>query len=185
MQEHKHVITVLKEAKEAAKRGDVAALKKLSDQTIHSTAIHQDTDNVLVAIIVYSLGKLIERKHNYSHKDFDNYLSYFLKTLDFSRVCIKKDDCDSFRNRVAEMMRVPGLSEEIRKSVQSVFHKARINKASKIYEHGISMGATAKLLGVSIWDLTGYTGQKGVADTKLGATVDVRTRVKNAMEIFS
>ena len=75
MQEHNHVVKVLEEAKKAAKRGDIVQLKRLSDQTIHATAIHQDTDNVLVAIIVYSLAKLLERRHSYSEKDFDKYLS--------------------------------------------------------------------------------------------------------------
>jgi len=185
MQEHQHVIRVLQKAKEAALKEDIIALKKLSDQTIHATTIHQDTDNVLVAIVVYALSKLLERKHNFSSKDFDKYFKYYLKTIDFSTVCIRKDDCDAFRNRVKDMMNVPGLSRELRNSVKDVFHKARINKASKVYEHGVSMAATAKLLGISLWELAEYTGQTHVSDVKYNATVDVRERVKTAMEIFS
>lgn len=185
MQEHQHVIKVLQEAKQAAERGDIVALKRLSDQTIHATTIHQDTDNVLVAIVVYALGKLLERKHVFSHKDFDKYLQYYLKTITFSQTCIKKDDCNAFRNRIKEMMNVPGLSKEMKSVVKDVFHKARINKASKVYEHGISMEATAKLLGISLWELAEYAGQSRVSEYKENKTVDVAIRVKRAMEIFS
>jgi predicted transcriptional regulator len=82
-------------------------------------------------------------------------------------------------------MQVRGLESNLKRSVQDVFQKARINKASKIYEHGISMGATAELLGISLWDLSSYVGQSTISDMKEGKTVDVRTRVKNVMEFFS
>lgn len=184
MHEYVHVIKVLQKAKKAALDEDTVELKRLSDQTIHSTTIHQDTDNVLVAIVVYALGKLIERKHVFSHKDFDKYLDYYLKTIDFSITCVKKDDCNAFRNRISEMMKVQGLSKELKHAVKDVFHKARINKASKVYEHGISMEATAKLLGISLWELAEYTGQSRVSEYKENKTVDINTRIKNAMEIF-
>jgi hypothetical protein len=185
MQEHKHVVEVLQQAKEAAKKKDIITLKRLSDQTIHATTIYKDTDNVLVAILIYALSKLLEREESFDHKDFDKYLKYYLNTIDFSKTCVKKDDCDSFRDRVKEMMNVPGLSTEIKRSVKDVFRKARINKASKVYEHGISMEATAKLLGISLWELAEYTGQSGVHESREGKTLSVRDRVKNAMEIFS
>ena len=184
MQEHQHVIQVLQQAKIAAMEEDIVALKKLSDQTIHATTIHQDTDNVLVAIIVYSLSKLLERKHNFSNKDFDKYFKYYLKTLDFSKTCIRKDDCDAFRDRVKDMMNVPGLSRELKSSIKDVFHKARINKASKVYEHGVSMAATAKLLGISLWELAEYVGSGNTAEYKENKTSSVSERIKTAMEIF-
>ena len=67
--------------------------------------------------------------------------------------------------------------------IEDVFKKAQINKASKIYEHGISLEKTAKLLGVSMFDLASYTGQ-AIADTSEGNTISVKTRIKNAMEMF-
>lgn len=185
MHEHSHVINVLKEAKKAAQIGDIVALKRLSDQTIHMTAIHQDTDNVLVAIVVYSLAKLLERRHSYSDKDFEKYLNYYLKTIDYSVNCIGKDKCELFRNRVKEIMQVKELESNLKRSVQDVFQKARINKASKIYEHGISMGATAKLLGISVWELSSYIGQSTIADMKEGKTLDAATRAKRALAFFS
>ena len=184
MQEHEHVENLLQKAKEAARKDDIAELRNLSDQTIHAAAIHQDTDNVLVAVILYSLSKLIERKESYSEKDFNKYLNYYLKTIEFSRVCISKDDCSLFRNRINEVMKVPGLSKNLKQSIQDVFRKARINKASKIYEHGISMEATANLLGISLWELAEYSGQVQGHDMGFNEAIDIKKRIKTAMEFF-
>lgn len=185
MQEHDHVIKVLEEAEEAAKAGDIFKLRSLSDQTIHSAAIYQDTDNIMVAVIIYSLSKLLERKGTYSDKDFKKYFDYYLKTIEYSKNCIGKNKCELFRESINELTEVPGLSKNIRKNMQDVLQKARINKASRIYEHGISMGATAKLLGITLWELSNYTGQTAISDMKEGDTLDIKTRTKKALEFFS
>ena len=184
MREHDHVIKVLEEAEEAAKLGDIFKLRSLSDQTIHSAAIYQDTDNILVAVIIYSLSKLLERKSNYSDKVFKKYFDYYLKTIEHSKNFIGKNKTELFRDSINELAQVKGFSEDIKKNMQDVLQKARINKASRVYEHGISMGATAKLLGISIWELSNYTGQTAISDNKMGETVSVKDRIKNAMEMF-
>ena len=60
-----------------------------------------------------------------------------------------------------------------------------IKKASRIYEHGISMQKTAKLLGISIWELAEYSGQTGISNVNLSITLDVKERIKNAMEFLT
>ena len=185
MQEHSHVREILEEVKIAVKNRDVMSLNNISNQTVHSATIYRDTDNVLVAVLVYALSKLLEKKDNYRDKSFDKYLIYCLKTIDYFISCIDKDKCSLLQNRVDEIMEVPGLSKILRESIQDVFHKARINKASKIYEHGISMEATSTLLGVSIWELAEYTGQSYIADLEIGKTKDVKHRIKKTMEFFA
>ena len=184
MQEHAHVISLLKDARIAARNGDIMKLKQLSDQTIHASAIYQDTDNILVAVVIYSLSKLIERRGSYNSKEFNDFFNYYTDTIDFSIKCIKNDKCDLFRKRIEELTKKTSFAADIRKSAEAVFKKARINKASKVYEHGISMQATAKLLGVSLWELAEYTGQTSISDTKYNRTFDVKMRIKRAMEMF-
>ncbi|MEM3074623.1 MAG: hypothetical protein QW727_01630 [Candidatus Pacearchaeota archaeon] len=185
MKEHRHVANILEETKKAVRDFDITTLKNLSNETIHSAAIYQDTDNILIAVIVYALSKLIERKEDYKSKSFEKYLDYYLKTLEFSKECISKNDCDAFRDRLNEIMNVPGLSENIKTNVLDVFRKAKINKASKIYEHGISMEATSKLLGISMWELSEYVGQSQISEMKENKTFDVKKRIKIAMEFFN
>ena len=59
-----------------------------------------------------------------------------------------------------------------------------INKASRIYEHGISMQRTAELLGISEWELSEYAGRTGISDVNLSITMDIKTRIEKAMELF-
>ena len=40
--------------------------------------------------------------------------------------------------------------------LRDILYKAGINKAFKLYEHGLSAEKTASLLGVSLWDFAGY-----------------------------
>ena len=75
-------------------------------------------------------------------------------------------------------------SPEIKTYINDVLMKARINKASRIYEHGISMEQTAKLLGVSMYDLASYAGQRGVPGTPLAKTLSAKDRIKIAMDFF-
>ncbi len=79
------------------------------------------------------------------------------------------------------IQKLPG---DLKKNINEVFRMAKINKASRIYEHGISMGKTAKILGISKWELSDYTGKTGIADVNLGITIPVTQRIKQAEDIF-
>ena len=185
MIERLHVLKLLKKAKKAALRNDIFELKNLSDQTIHSVSIYQDEDNMLAAILMYALAKLIERKEKYSSEDFEKYLKLFLRTLGDSISCIDKDVCEEFRGNVSSMLKESEkLPKEFKDDVQFIFRKARINKASKVYEHGISMEKTAKLLGISQWELAEYVGPMGASEYPQTQTLDIRKRIKKAMEFF-
>ena len=137
----------------------------------------------MVAVIVYSLGKLIERKDKYL-ENFKKYFNFYIKSIDELISVISKGDEKVIQNKFQEISDAKGLSEELKRNVSDVFMKARINKASKVYEHGISMEATSKLLGVSIWDLAEYTGQTNISDANYNKTIDIKKRVKTAMEFF-
>lgn len=184
MQESKHVLGLLQEAKKAVKTGDVAKIKSLSNQTIHSASIYQDEDNILVAIVLYSLSKLIERKEYYSDREYSEFLSFYLNSIDKAILSIKNND-SSFKNHIQEIMnKADSLSQNLKSSVQDLFRKARINKASKVYEHGISMQKTASLLGISLWELAEYAGQANISEMPLTMTMDIKKRLNRAMELF-
>ncbi|MEK6890699.1 MAG: hypothetical protein AABX03_01025 [Nanoarchaeota archaeon] len=184
MQEHKHLVSLLKEARNAAKAQDVFKLKQLSNETVHSVTIYRDTDNVVVAILVYALGKLIEKRGSFDEKEFNKYFNFYISNIDQLIGYIETNNEKMFKNKIEDILSVKGLSDDLKKSVQDVFRKARINKASRIYEHGISMEATAKLLGISIWELAEYSGQTSIPDAILNQTLDVKKRIKNVMEFF-
>lgn len=186
MQEKGNVLRILNETLKAIKEENNIKLSELSNQTIHTASITQDPDNVVIAVIVYSLSKIIEREENYSTKPgWDRFYNNIVLDLENLIQAIKKGDEIHLRAHVEDLRkRIEGVSGKLRKYIRDVFIKARINKASRIYEHGISMEKTARLLGITIWDLALYSGQTGISDVPLGKTMDVKNRIKLAMEFF-
>ena len=77
------------------------------------------------------------------------------------------------------------LSGKMKSYIYDVFRKAEINKASKIYEHGISMEQTANLLGLTLFELASYAGQKPeISETPFTKTMNVKSRIKRAEDLF-
>ena len=105
--------------------------------------------------------------------------------LDKALLALKDDNLDKFREEIGHINNeIERLSGNFRGYIQQVFRKASINKASRLYEHGISMEQTAKVLGITIWELAEYSGQTGISDVNLGITLDVKKRIKNAEEFL-
>lgn len=184
LEEHEHLINILEKAKKAAAKEDVVELRQLSDQTTHSTSIYQEDEYILVAVIIYSLGKIIEKGRKYYKEDYEMYFKDYLKIIDQSISLLKKSKYKEFREQISLMLKSTDISGELKQHLEGLFRKARINKASNVYEHGISMEKTAKLLGISMWELAEYSGQTPISEYSLGKTIPVKERIKNAMEMF-
>ena len=185
MQEKEHVLNILKETKAAVREENIIKLKELSNQTIHASSIQQDADNILVAIMIYVLSKIIERRKYTYYKEWPSFYKSYTESIDLAISNLEKDNIEKFRENMNEIRREIGkLSGRFKKYIQDVFRKAEINKASRVYEHGISMQQTAKLLGISIWELAEYAGQTGISDVDLSITLPIKQRIKQAEEIF-
>lgn len=186
MEEVSHVIQVLSEAKDAFINGDSPKLRDLSNQTIHSASLVQDAGSIALAVIVYSLAKIIERGDNRKIKHWDKVAN---KIEDFTSLAItalkegKIEAYESYLERIRSA--ITSVSANLKPYISDVLERAAINKASKIYEHGISMGQTAKLLGISQWELSEYLGQK-LVEIKAGEDpLSAKHRAEMALEFFS
>ena len=185
MQEKENVLRILQEAKIAISDDNSIKLKELSNQTIHTASIAQDPDNIAVAVAVYSLSKIVERKEYRNFPGWKDFYKDILLFIDNSISAIKKNDDKKLKDSLTLMRKsVSRLSGKLKSYIQDVFRKAEINKASKIYEHGISMEKTASLLGITMFELASYAGQKPDTEISLTKTIDVKTRIKTAMDMF-
>jgi hypothetical protein len=186
MQEKENILRILQETKEALKNNDSLKLKELSNQTIHTASTDQDRDNITVAVFVYSLSKIIERKEYKALKNGNEFYKFIIEQIDLAINAIKDNDDEELR-QIVKMVRskMEKYFGKLKIYIQDVFRKAQINKASKIYEHGISMEQTANLLGITLFELASYAGQKPeISDVTFNKTVDVKKRIKTAMEMF-
>ena len=186
MQERDNVLRIFQETKAAVASGNSAKIRSLSNQTTNTASLTQDPDNIAAAVVVYALSKIIEREDYKSLTGWKNFYSNYLGSIDKIIDAIKREDDKAYRQNIAIIRGAIGkLSGKLKDYIQDVFRRASINKASRIYEHGISMENTAKLLGVSLFELADYAGQGRYADIPEAKTIDEKTRLKIAMEMFS
>lgn len=186
MKEHDNIIRILKETKNALGKRDASKLKELSNQTIHTASVAQDEDNIAVAVLVYSLSKLIERGKLKNEKDFVKIYQKFGSVIDkILESLVKRDSENLKKNLKLVEISMRGVSKNLRKYVEAVFIKARINKASKIHEHGISLGKTAELLGLTSWDLASYSSKpENWDESRFSKSVKIGNRIKVVENFF-
>ncbi len=79
MEEKEHVLNVLKKARLALKSDDYIEVKNLSNRVIHSASINQDPDSISLAVVIYSLSKIIEREKYKSYANWGRFFRAYLK----------------------------------------------------------------------------------------------------------
>ena len=204
MKEIDNVLRILKEARQLIEGDKANELKTLSNQTIHVAALSQDADNIVVAVLIYSLGKVMERDHYRKMEGWNEFYQAVVENLKEAvknlegvapkgvpRAQVASADADKRANVVGARRNLGMIRNSLNKIegdlgryIKDVFRKAEINKAFKLYEHGLSSEATAELLGVSLWDLASYIGQSHIGDAKIAISMPVKDRVKIAEDIF-
>ncbi|MCK4647579.1 hypothetical protein KAT24_01465 [Candidatus Pacearchaeota archaeon] len=185
MKERGNVLRILEETKKALRNNDAVKLKEMSNRTIHTASIDQDLNSVAVAVIVYSLSKIIEREDYKKYPGWSEFHKLIVDSIDKAIAAVSKGDDKELREQFGLIRKAIGkLSGKLKIYIQDVFRRASINKASRIYEHGISMERTASLLGITMFELSEYAGKTGISDVPLGKTLGVKKRIKLAMEIF-
>ncbi len=185
VQEIENIIDILTKAKKAIKEEDIITIKELSNHTLHSVSIFQDVDSINIAVILYALSKIIERTHYRDLPGWEKFEKTYTDAVDNALIALKRKDIAVYRDQISKIREsVDKLSGHLKGYIEEVFRKASINKASRIYEHGISRESAAKILGVTLWELNQYVGQTRIADVNLTYTLDIKQRIKNAQEMF-
>ena len=184
-EERENILGILKNVSRSIEKKNYFEIKRLSNKLVNHISAHHNPDLISVAIIIYALSKMIEREKFKEEKNWAGFYNSYLKNIRDMVIALEKDDINRFRDEVeANRKLIQGLTGKLKTYIHDVFRRARINKASKLYEQGISMESTAKILGVSLWDLSGYIGDRRVGTGNLAVTMPIRERVRLVEEIF-
>lgn len=184
-EEINHQIEVLEQTKSALLNKNILFLKELSNKTINTASAQQDSASITIAVIVYTLSKLVERKDYNRIKDWDSFAKKFNSFLDLAIKALQEQKQEAYEKYIQKTRQIlESQSIALKPYILDVLKKASINKGSKIYEHGISLEQTSKLLGISQWELSDYIGSRTMAEVKQAQTIDVKKRAKMAMEFF-
>ena len=186
LHEKEHILKVLQNVKKALIKKNYIKIKNLSNHVIHHASIHQEVDIISIAVIIYSLSKIIEREDYRKEKNWEKFYKNYNDCIENAIIALKKEDLEAFRKEIIHLRKsIQNLSGNLKIYIGDVFRKAKINKASRLYEHGISMEKTAKILGISLWELSEYAGKTRIADVNLAVTLPLSKRIKYAEEIFA
>ncbi|MCM2325409.1 MAG: hypothetical protein NDI94_03015 [Candidatus Woesearchaeota archaeon] len=151
----KDILNLLRLSIAAIKEGNLFKLRELSDQVIHNAAIFQDKDSITIAILIYSISKIFK----------DNVDDYVLDYLESGVTNLEIGKINAYESDIKSIMKtMESKNGNTKYYVQEVFEMAEIKKASKIFEHGISMAQVADSLGISLWDLMDYVGKTRIID---------------------
>ena len=163
----------------AKEESNIVQTKELSNHVIHNASVFQDEDSVSVAILIYSLSKIIERKQ----KDFD-----YGKILGMLNSCIsnlKNNEDESFRKSIKNIFTfIRTIDVKLKLYIHEVINQAQIKKGCKLCEHGISIARASEVLGISQWELMHYIGNTTLID-QFSEPVNVSKRLKIARGLFS
>src|SRR3989338_2613924 len=140
------LMDVVRSGKKIIDAGDSAALKELSDHTIHNASIFQDQYSVSIAVIFYALSKLMERGRLNTKK--------VLQLLEEAEKNIRENNDEGYNKRIKDIFSfISGVDSKLKLYVEEVINQAQIKKSSKMYAHGISLAHAASVLGISQWEL--------------------------------
>lgn len=185
--EVRHLVEVLSSIQRALEQSDSFELHQLSDQIIHMASIHQHTDIITIGVITYSLHKLVTKKDRISPKEWNSFVKKFNGEINQTIRALEEQDINEFARHLdhaKELLETSG-GKKMSENVHEILKKASINKATKVYEHGISLSRTAHLLGLTQWELLEYVGQKESHDSPYTATIDEKKRASKALAFFS
>ncbi|HDP73335.1 MAG TPA: hypothetical protein ENN46_00035 [Candidatus Woesearchaeota archaeon] len=167
------IISTLKEVSSRIKQEKFSELMELSNHVIHNASVFQDEDSISVAVAVYALYKTLSL-YKLDH-------SRILKLIERGITALEKDDYIQFRNSISSVIKVvDAVDKRLSRYVDEVVNKARIKKAVKIYDHGISLARVAELMEISQWELLNYLGNVKERDERFN-----KSRLDVARDIFS
>ena len=180
------IIEILKESLNAIAFNKPEKLRELSDKIIHSASIYQDDNVVSVSVLIYALSKIYERKNYRNCRDWEKFNQLVVVNLKKAAETLEKDnDSDYYKAIKGIFESINSLDRKLKLYIEQVFEKAKVHRASRLHEHGISIGRTADILGISKWEIMDYIGSTGISDVRESKTIPIDKRLKKARELFS
>jgi len=181
----KDIISILRKAIQIIKQEDIPALDELSNHTIHNASIFQDEDSIKIAVIIYALSKIIQRSEQRTD-EWDKSKKIVLKDLQDGRFYLEKNKDEKYRRLIKNILKNIGrIDTKLKLYIEDVLNKARIVKGSKLYEHGISIGKAANMLGISQWELLSYIGKTKIIDRYEEDVVPIAKRLDYTKKLFN
>jgi len=170
----KDILNVLRQTIDIVKKNNLYKLREVSDHVIHNAAIFQDQYSITIAVTIYSMSKIYKDKVD----------SFILPHLQNAVNFLELGKLNSYEEEIKKIIKdISKKNNKTKYYMQEVLERAQIKKASKIYEHGISLGQVADALGVSMWELMDYVGKTRIVD-KFNYQTDIKQKLEFTRGLF-
>jgi len=157
---------------------DITELSELSDHIIHSASIFQDEDSISLALLAYSIYKVLSRGAD--KKEVYTKIKAILKQ---AKIALENYNLEEYRKKIKNVFEViKRLDRKVSIYFQELLEKAKLKKGSKIYEHGISIARVAQIMGTSQWELMDYVGKTDIPEYGIK---DAKKRLDFARKLFT
>jgi len=179
------VLAIINDVLDAIEKDDVQKLRDISDHTIHDASIYQDKYSISIAVIIYSLSKIFQKNKYKKFKGWKKFQNKCIKNLNGARDALLKENVKEYDKNLKDLYKCIGkLEHKLGDYLTEVLNQAQIKKSGRIYEHGISTGRAAELLGISTWELMSYIGHTKIVDAQPLITKSVKERLNFAKNLF-
>lgn len=169
--------TLIGQSIDALEKKDALALRKISGQANSEAAIEGHRELILLALVDYSLSKILSKVH---YEDTNSgFYSKILKKFKDAQTAEKEKmihDLEDIEDLVIKLDKKEGHFED------NVIDKAKIKKAAKLYEQGLSLRRAAELTGAEPVEVLDYVGGSKIHEFE-GGGKNAR-RLKKAREVF-
>jgi len=170
------ILGIMAEIENAINEHDISRLKPISNHTIHNASIFQDKDSVMMAVITYSLYKVLTLEALST-----TIVRQHLKEM---QDALAENDLPRYNRSTKKMLNlISKADEKLKLYIDHVIEQSEIKKGSKIYEHGISASTAANIMGITVWDLMNYIGKTGISEN-FPSNIQEKKRLDFARSLF-
>ena len=179
------VKNVLDSAYGAIKNERYSELHGLSDHIIHSISIYQEKEIADCAVAVYALNKIFQKNKYLKHRDLPGFRNRILRDLDSARKGISKNNMRVYTHAIRNMhIQIKTFDKKVGLFEQPLLDYAKVQKASKLVEHGISTSQASEFMKVPEWELNPKVGKTTASELKPATATDNRRRVALVKKLF-
>jgi len=159
-------------------------LSELSNYSIRSASIYQDSNSLSIALIVYSLSKMISRAQLHELPNWKGIYPKMMAEIEKAKNDLESDNLTDYKIHIKNIIKlISSCDKNIKLYVDKVLEKAKIKKGSKIFEQGVSAERAANLMGISVWEMMDYIGKTEIID-KEPIRSDAKKRLQFAKKLF-
>ncbi len=174
------VLKVLRETIKTLQKRDYVALRDISNHIIKTASIFQDPDSIQIAVITFSLYKIITRSEGSEEQIAKKVINILLKSHHY----LKDNEEGKYQANIKRLFKtISEMDGKLKLYIEEVIDQAQIKKGTNLYAQGISMARTSQILGVSQWELMSYIGKTKIIE-KEKEFMDVINRLDFARSLF-